>query len=161
LAPRAKKVAAEQEFLMVTDHENVLYYGTASLRSGADAYVTGWKKSRALQTAEDVAIGQDGSKFLITHELNTFAGRSLRKLVGIINEYDIWGDVAHDYQPKNLSRVDVDPYGQPWVLDMKGQIHQLIGTDWIIQEGDAIAISSGKRDKETWYLNSYGQPKKM
>ena len=67
---------------------------------------------------------------------------------------DTWVDVSNT--PKYPSRIFVDKYGVPWVIDYLRNIWNLIGPQWIHQDGIATDIAISDATGSFYALDAYG-----
>lgn len=83
---------------------------------------------------EDVGCGVDDQNWVIGEEFeNEFGGKIYKLEVnGVLTEVD--GQAV---------RVDVDRYGNPWVVNAKGEVWHRVDNKWILVDKDANAIDIG------------------
>ena len=95
--------------------------------------------------ATDIGIGADGSVWIIgTNEVNGGYG---------VYRRSVWGWVQLEIDGGAI-RIDVDPSGNPWVVDNDGNIFRKIGAKWWEQiDGEATDIGIGA-DGSVWIIRT-------
>jgi hypothetical protein len=94
--------------------------------------------------ATDIGIGADGSVWIIgTNEVNGGYG---------VYRRSVWGWVQLEIDGGAI-RIDVDPSGNPWVVDNDGNIFRKIGAEWEQIDGEATDIGIGA-DGSVWIIGT-------
>ena len=88
--------------------------------------------------ARDIGIGADGSIWVA-------AGGGIFR----------WNGVSWDRTSGSAVRIDVDPYGTPWVIDNSNDIYELIDGMWIRRPSSARDIGIGA-DGSVWIIGTSG-----
>ena len=82
----------------------------------------------------------------------TAEGHKIRKTKDDLTFEDVEG------APVNPDKIYFDGQGQPWILDLSGDIYTYVGSAWIKQEGNAKDLAVSYNGFKAWILNKYGQP---
>jgi hypothetical protein len=101
-----------------------------------------WKQLS--DNATDIGIGADGSVWIIgTSEVNGGYGVYRLSVNG-------WEQIEID---GGAIRIDVDPSGNPWIVDNDGNIFRRSGTEWETIDGEATDIGIGA-DGSVWIIGT-------
>ena len=80
--------------------------------------------------ASDIAVNQDADQenhvFVISNIENPFAGYTLHKWSATESTW-----IEFEYAIPNPAKLAVDFQGNPWIVDVYGEIHGFTGNEWI------------------------------
>lgn len=104
------------------------------------------------ELARDVAVGKDGSYWIIGSEIGGTGGYEIFK----------WDATNGKWTPIAGSgvRISVGPDGKPWIVDKFGHILKYTGTNWVQLSGTGNDIGLGA-DGTVWHVGVDGSLHKL